>query len=136
MEIASSKLSVKIITTENLYDILSKKYYLPNINCRCITKNYLMEFVKKEIKIFFMEKEKVVRHYFRKNKNTCQELLAILENLPISKKNFSTRIPPDQPPNKEWLLNAILHLAPDDPFKLLGPNQNDNFDYNIEVNQE
>ena len=113
--ISRNKLSVTIKSNEDLYNILSKAYYLPNSNCRCITKNYLMEYLSKDIKIFFMKKEKVIHHHFRKVNKTCQELLELLENLLISKSKFPTGILPDQPPNKEWLLNAILHVDGDDP---------------------
>ena len=136
METTGNKLSVSIKNTEHLYDILSKAYYLPKLNCRCVTKEYLLEYIKKDIPIFTMKKEKVVHHYFRKSLKPCRELLEILEKLLISKKKPPTGISPDQPPNKEWLLNAILRVDPNDPEKLLAPQVNESLDYKIEVNPE
>ena len=127
---------MSIKNTGHLYDILSKAYYLPNLNCRCITKEYLLEYIKKEIVIFTLKKEKVVHHHFRKSQRTCYELLEILEKLIKSKDLPPTGIQPDQPPNKEWLLNAILHVDPNDPEKLLAPQVNESLDYKLEVNPE
>ena len=37
MEVSTSKLTTVIKNNSQFYDILSKKYYLPDYNCRCIT---------------------------------------------------------------------------------------------------
>ena len=136
MNVSRKKLSLVIKNVNDLYDMLSKKYYLPAINCRCVTKDYLLELKKEPITIFFMKNEEIKRKHIRNTRLTCMELLEILENLLREKNKNPTGFLPDQPPNKRWLIDAILLLQPDDPYNFLGPDIQEELDYEIEVNSE
>jgi len=83
-----------------------------------------------------MKNEEIKRKHIRNTRLTCMELLEILENLLREKNKNPTGFLPDQPPNKRWLIDAILLLQPDDPYNFLGPDIQEELDYEIEVNSE
>ncbi len=126
----------KIKTKLQLYNILSKKYYLPKLSSKAITKRYLMKYTENPIPVYTICREGMIGHNFRINKYDGLVLLEKLEQLLEAKRMKSTGMDLLTVPDKEWMMNAILNLDPSDPYGLLDPAKNFRPSFEIEVNSE
>lgn len=135
-EFIQKELSITIKAKDQLYDVLSKRYYLPDRNSKASNKEYLIKYTLSPIPIFVMEKDKVTHHNYRYRKYNSYELLELLENSLKKKKKLPTGLTLHTIPNVEWLKNAILSLEPEDPFELLAPKKEEKATYQIQVNEE
>ncbi len=136
MEISSQEVVNHARKKFQLYNVLSKLYYLPEFNSKAVTREYLIYYTVPLIPIFVMKKEEVTRHHFPFRKHTSAELLEFLDKI-LSQQNLPpTGLTVLSLPDQEWLRNAILHVDPSDPYKLLATNKEKEEPFTLEVNEE
>ncbi len=131
----SHELSITVKNKDQLYDILATTYYLPQLNSKAITNDYLRNYIYDPVTVFAMKKE-VTRHCFRCRKYTAAELLSFLESALKEKKDHPTGLSPINLPDRDWLLNALLYVDPDDRLGLLGAKKIEKPSYPIKINPE
>ncbi len=132
MQSSCKELSIKIKNKSQLYDVLSKVYYLPELSSRAATTDYLRKYTDKEPQILMLKRKEITRHHYR----YALELLELLENMLKIEKKYRTGIEAHALPNIDWLMDAILHLDPSDPHQLLQPKKEEMTTYQLEVNEE
>jgi hypothetical protein len=121
-------------TKRQLYDILAKQYYLPDFATKAITREYLIHYVEKDIRIFTTANKTTTRHHIRFRKFNNMELLDMLEEILKNQKLLKTGLTESTLPDKSWLVNAILSLDPVDSKGLLGPKRPHNMEFKLEIN--
>lgn len=136
MQTTSQEISLKVKTKKQLYEILAKKFYLPKYESRAISRNYLLNFILKDIPIFTMKRAEIIHYNFRHRHKTSCELLEILEDLLKKKELPPTGLTALSLPDRSWLLNCILYLDGDDENQLLSRRPDEKITYNLEVNAE
>ena len=136
MQSSCQELSVKVKNKSQLYDILSKIYYLPDLSSRAATKEYFLKYVYKEPQIFMLKRKEITQHHFRYYKFNALELLEILNKMLKEKNLKPSGLDGSALPNIDWLMNAIVSLDGSDPHELLQPKKEEKTSYQIEVSDE
>ncbi len=74
MSLTSKELATKVKTKEHLYGILAQSFYLPKIDSKAVTKDYLSKHILKDLPIFTIKKVEAIHHYFRFRKYNSSDL--------------------------------------------------------------
>lgn len=136
MALTTREIQEKVKNVTQLYHIIAKEYYLPDLSSKAITKDYLLKYILKDCPIFTMKRVDVVHHHFRFRKYTSAELLEHLENMLKAKGKKPAGLSFHTLPDQQWLLNTILHVDPNDPLRLIKTQREEEVKAEIEVNEE
>lgn len=106
-------------TRSEAYNFATLVYYLPPLEYKGLTKEFLENLVKASCPYFKIAKAKVHPQHVHYRKHEAGFLLAHLEDYLFAHDENPTGFPPADPPPLQWLYDVILALEPDDPLKLL-----------------
>ena len=136
MQTTSTEIATVIKNKTHLYNVLAKSYYLPNIQSKAITKEYLQLYCLEHITIFTVKREEIVPYHYRQRRYSSMELLDILEGMLKESSLKSTGLGLFTLPDREWMQNCILFLNPSDPFNLLDSKLEAMPSYTLKINEE
>ncbi len=136
MEITYQEIKKSVKNKQQMYGILAKEYYLPDFNSKAISNDYMLQYTYAQIPIFVMKKKFVIHHHFPYRKFTVAELLEKLEELLKSRQYPPTGLDIISLPDREWVLNAILHVDPQDTLQLLKNVKTEDVNLSFAVNEE
>ena len=100
----------KVRNIEGFYSTLGfNGYYLPNEKSKCISGEYLWKVMNGHV---FALKRSEMKEGFATKRLVKEELLELLEKVLQENGKLPTGLKNNQLPNKEWLINCIFTIDP------------------------